>query len=147
MRAQRGKDVLHLDIWKENLTRRRSHSICEGLELVQHNTSFEFVTPQLLGARRTLVHAHSSCPYAVRIRAAAAAQYDEVDRDNGSCAPKCCHRSRWALPLGGIGTRYDRGGTGVAIAFSDLNLHEIATNATQRIRRFLDAMVKDISAC
>ena len=89
------------------------------------------MTPRLLGARRILVHAHSSCPYAVRIRAAAAAQYDEVDRDNGSCAPKCCHRSRWALPLGGIGTLYDRGGTGVAIAFSDLNLHEITTNATQ----------------
>ena len=33
------------------------------------------------------VHAHLSCPYAVRSRAAAAAQYDKVNRDSGSCAP------------------------------------------------------------
>ena len=147
MQAQRCKDVLHLDIWKENLTRLQSHSLCEELEHVQHNTSFESVTPRLLGARRTLVHAHSSCPYAVRIRAAAAAQYDEVDRDNGSCAPKCCHRSRWALPLGGIGTRYDHGVAGVAIAFSNLNLHKIANNAAQRILCFQDAVAVEISAC
>lgn len=49
-------DVLHLGIWKENLTRLQSHSICEELDHVQllHNTSFKFVTLRLLGARRTL---------------------------------------------------------------------------------------------
>ena len=76
-----------ISAWTENVTRLHGQSICEELAHVQHNTFFKFLNTAATLRTSCFVHAHLSCPYAVRSRAAAAAQYDKVNRDSGSCAP------------------------------------------------------------